>query len=67
MSQPDSISSTEQLSRAEQLTYKLLYQSSGHFREFVDQRRVYGYSKRDIWDSYSEVMDGNEDHSQARF
>lgn len=49
----------EQLSRAEQLSYDLLYGSSGHFREFVDQRRVYGYSKRHIWHSYSEMMHGN--------
>jgi hypothetical protein len=55
------------LSRAERLTYVLLYQSSGHFREFVDRRRFYGYSKRDIWDAYSELMDGNEDYRQARF
>lgn len=48
------------LTRAEQLTYELLYESSGHFREFVDRRRPYGYSKRDIWDEYSEWADGNE-------
>jgi hypothetical protein len=58
---------SDELSRAENLTYELLYQSSGHFREFVDQRRIYGYSKRLIWDTYSEMMDGNEDYCQARF
>jgi len=57
----------DELTRVEKLTYDLLYQSSDHFREFVDQRRIYGYSKRLIWDTYSEMMDGNDDYCQARF
>lgn len=62
-----SVSTDLQFTRVERLTYDLLYQSSGHFREFVDQRRMYGYPPRVIWNDYSELMDGNENHSQARF